>query len=140
MNTREQFLAVIRDDRDNALLLKMFADFCEETGDIQTAKAIRNGTWIYQATKEGSEVVTVGRDGSRTASRGQYMWLLFCTKVYRAVRRKKDGVLTWRVFSRFNDSTAGSDITGRMIDRAKAAGERTGRPYLPGVVQNQKCP
>jgi hypothetical protein len=56
--------------------------------------------WLgYRTGREGDLVVTVARDGSRTARTPAGGVPLWTTAVYRAEARR-DGVLTWRLLRR----------------------------------------
>lgn len=86
-------------------------------------------------TTEGREIVTVGRYGSRTA--GAHVFL-YTTKVYRAVRRRRDGAITWRLASELRGhKTAGKGITGPMRARALAFAIERGLPFADGVTYGQ---
>lgn len=88
---------------------------------------------------EGDEVVTVARYGCATAKAGRFSYPIYCTAVYRAVRRVRDGVLTWRRVGSYRDATAGRGITGPMIRRAEEAAAERGVPYVPGVRHGKPC-
>jgi hypothetical protein len=84
---------------------------------------------------EGTEIVTVARDGTRTAGvRGTRMsFSIYCTAIYRAVRRERDGVLTWRRVGSLRDGTAGRGVTGPMRERAERYATQTGRRFEYGI-------
>lgn len=86
-------------------------------------------------TTEGREIVTVGRYGSRTA--GKYN-VLYTTKVYRAVRRQRDGAVTWRLVSELRaHKTSGKGITGPMRQRARAYAAERGLEFEAGIIYGE---
>lgn len=91
-----------------------------------------------QTTTEGAEIVTVGRDGPNKATVGRFSFPIYCTKVYRAVRRP-DGVLTWRLVGALGDGTSGRGVSGAMVARAEAHAAATDRAFVPGVTHNRVC-
>lgn len=116
--------------------LAALCDLTEESGEDTTR--IKSGDW--QATNEGELVVTVGRYGSATANTGKFSYAIWTTKIYRAERRKRDGVLTWRLHAMLRShATAGREITGPMIARARAEAEDRGCGYVSGCLQNEVC-
>lgn len=78
------------------------------------------------------EIITVARDGSRMTG-GPVSRPIFCTAIYRAVPRVKDGVITYRRVGSLRDGTSGNGVTGPMIARAKAAAAERGVPFIPNV-------
>ncbi len=80
---------------------------------------------------EGSEVLSWGRHGSRCAnfrSGGcRFSVPIWIGKKYKAIPRKSDGVLTWRLVLTFGPSVSGSRIprtvTRYVLERAKETGE-----------------
>ncbi len=118
----------------DTLLRLVYADALQEAG--QEFAAIQQRDIAGQQTAEGTEVVTVGRDGADTA--GQYA-VIFTTKIYRAARRA-DGMLTWRLVASVNGHrTAGKTHTGPMIRRAKDYAVETGREFRAGVCHGYPC-
>lgn len=96
-------------------------------------------TLISQVTTPGTEIVTVARDGARMAKSGPYHLPIYCTAIYRAVARKRDGVLTWRRVGSLNDGTSGRGVTGPMDRRARAYAASTGRTYRCDVSHGVAC-
>lgn len=94
-------------------------------------------TTIQQQTVEGTVVITVARDGSDHDGHGNGIYV---SAVYRAERRVKDGVLTWRRVGAYRDRTAGKRITGPMEARARARAKERGVEYRPYVRHGHVCP
>jgi hypothetical protein len=90
-----------------------------------------------QTTVPGTVVITVARDGADHDSHGNP---IYCTAIYRAVARHRDGVLTWRRVGSYRDRTAGKRITGPMEARARARAEERGVEYYPYVRHGHVCP
>jgi hypothetical protein len=63
---------------------------------------------IEQTTAEGSFRCSVGRDGAKMATirHGLLSFPIFTGKIFRATRRK-DGVLTWRLWGTYGGSRSG---------------------------------
>lgn len=80
------------------------------------------------------EIVTVARDGSKTANCGSFTVPVYTTAVYRAVRRVRDGVETWRRVSSVRcHSTSGKGVSGAMTRRAQEYAQETGREFAEGI-------
>lgn len=122
-----------------AIGIAALADLYEEQGDLYAAESVRAGHW--QETAEGARVVTVGRFGANVAGTGNgHSVSVWTTKVYRAERRSRDGVLTWRLVSQLRShSTAGREISGPMVARAKAEAADRGLPYVSSVTHGEMC-
>lgn len=84
----------------------------------------------------GERIVTVGRDGPRTAKfrAGAHTMSvpLWTTKVYEAVQRR-DGVTTWRLAYSVGRSTAGRSVTGPMEAAARAYAHEHGMRYVHSI-------
>jgi hypothetical protein len=125
----------VKADPINATARLVLADaIAEASGDYSAALAAANA---IQATEEGAEIVTVGRDGADTAGHGN---VIYTTKIYRAVRRKDNGILVWRLsHSAPGHRTAGKKITQPMIGRAKGRAEEMGVEFVAHVTHGQRC-
>lgn len=123
----------------NKEVLPILADALEEAGydDAADLGAIRAG--LFQTTAEGEEVVTVARDGANTANVKGVLFAIWVTGIYRAVRRKPDGALTWRRVGSHGETAAGNHVTGAMADRARAFAESTGRVYVNKIRHGDRC-
>lgn len=122
-----------------ALARSALADLFEEQGRPEAAAA-RAGAW--QTTAPGTRVVTVGRDGAKTANTGgSYSVAVWTTKVYIATPRKRDGALVWRLIRSVPaDSTSGRAVSGPMEARARSWAEAHGLEYVDDVRAWQLCP
>lgn len=127
--------AVLADPADGVARLVLADAIAERTGDYAAALAEAERV---QKTSEGTEVVTVARDGARTTG-GSFARPIYCTAIYRAKRRLSDGVLTWRRVGSANDATSGNGVTGPMIARAKNVADTRGLEYKKGVRHGDKC-
>ena len=74
--------------------------------DVNTA--YRSDDHGVEKTTEGTFRCYVGRDGAKLAKirRGELSFPVFTGKVFRATRRK-DGILTWRLYSTYGGSRSG---------------------------------
>ena len=135
ISDRDAFLAAIRTSPLDQTARLVYADWCDETGDAETATALRAGTW--QATVEGERIVVVGRYG---AGRDRHGNGIYATKVYEAVRRQRDGRLTWRLaYSVSAHRTSGKGVTGPMIARAEAYAAEHGLPVATHITHGTAC-
>lgn len=101
------------------------------------AQAERIAYAAWSAEFEGTRVVTVGRDGARTAGHGN---AIYVTAIYTATRRLSDGALTWRRTGQVSShTTAGKKITRPMIDRAETYAASAGLQYLAGIRHGMMC-
>lgn len=133
---RAAFVAAIEAAPDDQTVRLVYADWCDENGDPATAAALRAGTW--QVTQEGDRIVVVGRDGADHDRHGHG---IYTTKVYEAVRRRRDGRLTWRLsYSVPMHRTAGKAVTGPMTRRAEAYAAERGLPTADHVTHGTVCP
>lgn len=83
---------------------------------------------------EGTQIITVARDGSRTAKSGRFSIPIYTTAIYTAMCGRRDGVMTWRrTGSVGHHSTSGRVISGAMLTRAREYAATTGREFLAGV-------
>lgn len=82
---------------------------------------------------EGTKIVTVARDGGRTANVGRMSFPIYVTAVYVAKARLKDGKLTWRRLSSVGDSTSGMRPTAPMVRAAKEYEAAVGLSYEDGI-------
>ena len=130
----QALIAAIKASPLDKTIRVVYADACDEAGDHATATAIRSGKW--QATEEGEQIVVVGRDGADHYSHGG----IYTTKVYEAIRRQRDGRLTWRlVRSIRSHRTAGKTVTGPMIRRAEEYAESLGLPVATHITHGTVC-
>ena len=132
---RDAFLAAIRSNPFDRTAQLAYADWCDENGDAATAEAIRADRW--QMTEEGEQMVVVGRDGADADRHGNG---IYTTKVYEAVRRQRDKVLTWRlVRSLAGHRTAGKGVTGPMTRRAEEYAASLGLPVATHITHGRIC-
>lgn len=87
---------------------------------------------------EGDLVFTWGRDGDRTARCGNLTFPIWIGKIYKAQSRKKDGVLTWRLYDTFGRSTANRKISKKHCQELIDEGKEWGLPMVH-VVHGQIC-
>lgn len=93
-----------------------------------------------QTTKEGSKVITVSRYGSRMASFGNgFKVPIWISSIYIAVRRKHDGILTWRLHQHLGTSTSGNNITKPMLKSAKIYAEKLGVDFVNRIRHGEVC-
>lgn len=119
------FVQRIRSQPWDATSHGAYADWLEENGNPQQADSHRAMMdWLLS----GPRVVTVARDGSRTAGR----YPIFITSEYTAAPRG-DGNWTWRRTASYGQTTSGRAPTGPMIARAQSYADQQGIPYLPGI-------
>ena len=91
-------------------------------------------TAIQQKTAPGTLVCTVGRDGAKAA--GKYA-SIYTGKVYKAVARKSDGVLTWRLIDTFGGTRSGSrGPSAKFVGELKESAEYT---WADDIVAGQIC-
>jgi hypothetical protein len=79
--------------------------------------------------------VTVGRAGSKTARVRGITILFWAVKIYKLVRRKKDGLYTWRFESMF-DIRSGRWPSNRLMKDAKAYADQKGLPFYTNLKHN----
>ncbi len=128
--------AVLANPTDTTTRLVLADAITEQTGDY--AAALRHAESL-QVTPEGTERVTVGRDGARMARCGNGVTrAIWCTKVYRATRRA-DGVLTWRLVRSLRDGTAGDAPTRPMIARAQNYADENGLGVADWLAHGVRC-
>lgn len=133
-STIEALYAALRSGDESAR--NPLVDALMEAGRDDEAAEART----LQVTEEGAEVVTVARDGANTANCGNGISRpIYCTAIYRAERRHRDGRLTWRRVGSFRDGTAGIAITDPMVGRAKARAAERGVPFVAGVRHGTVC-
>lgn len=133
--SRETFLAAIEADPFDQTVRLVYADWCDENGDHETAARIRAGK--FQLTQEGDRMVVVGRDGADHDNHGNG---IYTTKVYEAARRKRDGMLTWRLsYSLAGHRTSGKTVTGPMIRRAEEYAASVGLPVATHITHGTVC-
>jgi len=132
---REAFLLAIRANPDDAIARLVFADWCQDHDDPETAAAVRAGT--FQATTAGARIVVVGEDGGDPARPGCSFYTM---KIYEAVPRKADGVLTWRLVGR-NDAhrMSGMYATRELNERARAFAAANGMRKVNRMRHGTRC-
>jgi len=89
---------------------------------------------IANPITEGTEVLTWGRDGQRCANfrRGgtRFSMPIWIGKTYRAVRRQRDGVLTWRLVGTHGPSLSGRSAAAGVVQHVAELANATGLPVL----------
>lgn len=81
----------------------------------------------------GDEAITVGRYGNACATvrrgRTRLSFPVWSVKLYRAVRRQDDGVLTWRFIKHLSPGVSGKYVSNRLIAKAKKIAKERRTPY-----------
>ncbi|MFN9110338.1 MAG: hypothetical protein ACK5XN_09745 [Bacteroidota bacterium] len=91
---------------------------------------------FQQTTQENDIVVCVGRKGSKLA--GKY--LVWTGKIYRAQRRKSDGLLIWVLDSFFGRDASGYQPSAKLRQEVREAAENRGYRYSrEQITQYQRC-
>jgi hypothetical protein len=93
---------------------------------------------IEQTTIEGEFRCAVGRDGAKMATiqrgMGSISFPVYTGKIFRATRRK-DGVLTWRLWGKYGGSRSGHHPSARFLNYLEATA-----PHAWGECRhNQVC-
>lgn len=137
LTARRSFLSILANTPADSQTRLVYADWLEENG--HTSEARHQRFIAGQGTLEGTEVVTVARDGADCAPAGPGRAPIWTTTVY-AAQRRADGLLTWRRVSSYRcDRTAGREVSGPMIARAKARAEERGCEFLAGIRHGTPC-
>ena len=93
----------------------------------------------------GDKCATVGRDGTRTATRNGMSWPIWTGKIYTATTRKSDGRLIWRLTGRFGATRTGVRPSESYVAELRAEYEGSlgidGKtlPWKDGIRQNDIC-
>ena len=73
-----------------------------------------------QTTTEGTRVCTVARDGQRTARVNHWTVPIWTGAIYEAMRRKRDGLLTWRRVGSFGRTASGHSPSAKFVIELQA--------------------
>lgn len=96
-------------------------------------------TTIMSEQHPGRKVVTVARDGAKTAKRGKFSFPVYTTAVYISCRRQRDGKLTWRLSERIASHSTSGHLSGAMVARAKGYARYHGLEFLPNIRHGQSA-
>ena len=84
------------------------------------------------------KVVTVARDGAKSARVGRLSFPVWVIAVYESKPRVRDGVVTWRRIQSIGQSKSGKHPSNKLISEAEAYAEAVDLRFESGIRHGQR--